>query len=129
MSYPRANIEIRGKTMTQTTPAPHDHPMPHDTPVLHPPEFDLVARDDPIGTLDDRSGRCACRNLATHQLVNRGHPLPADAVAEMLFHPPELLVEMSAGKQPMNCCVWCGWAFLNCYPTSWYAPRLRFDES
>ena len=122
MSYPPANIEIRGKTMNQNTPTTHNNPT------LHPPEFDLVARDDPIGTLDRNSGLCACLNLATHQLVNHGHPLPADMVVELAFHPQEVLAEMSAGKQPRNCCVWCGWAFLDCYPDSWHASRLRFDE-
>ena len=71
--------------MTQNTPAPHDHPTPHDTPVLRPPEFDLVARDDPIGTLDESSGLCACGNLATHQLVSHGHPQSADMVVERKF--------------------------------------------
>ena len=56
MSYPRAIIKIRGKPMTQNTLAPHNNPT------LRPPEFDLVARDDPIGTLDRNSGLCACLN-------------------------------------------------------------------
>ena len=52
--------------MTQTTPAPHNNPT------LRPPEFDLVARNDPVSTLDNSSGLCVCLNLATHQLVNHG---------------------------------------------------------
>ena len=113
MSYPRANIVIRGKPMTQNTPTPHNtltlHPQP---PPLRQPEFELVALNDPTGTLDDSSGRRDCRNLASHQLVN----------------PQEVLAEMPAGKQLINCCMWCGWAFLNCYPDNWHAVRLRHPE-
>ena len=36
MSHPHANIEIRGKTMNQNTPAPHDNLT------LRPPEAPLV---------------------------------------------------------------------------------------
>ena len=82
MSYPLAIIVIRGKLMTQNTQSAHDNLT------LHPPEFDLVVRDDPTGTLDESSGLCVCLNLASHQLVNHGHPLPADMVVELLFHPP-----------------------------------------
>ena len=90
------------------------------------PRFDLVPRDDLTGLFTSSRDLCACYNLATHQLVNYGHPLPADEVVELLFHPQEVLAEMSEGKQPINCCVWCGWDFLNCYSSSCYADRLRF---
>ena len=48
MSHPLANIVSRGKTMTQNTPAPHDHPTPHYTPVLRPPAVPPVLPPVPL---------------------------------------------------------------------------------